>query len=273
VFTVVAESYGTLQVRSSAKVKVVAKPVSRIAAPVFIRVGASGLRADVPVQAEASYRWSIEGGRLRSPSDQAAIIFDAGEGAFLVLKCQVTNAAGDSHTSSLELPLSPRAKVKLRPDHVVLSTGDVYRFGFDLTGRPEASLRWTVVQPEGGSVDEQGVYTAPGAPGIFNVQVSQSPTGDPDDTATVEVVDRPKGAIELMGPLGPGVKNAKACVAQREGLTYRWEISGGVVVAGQMTSCLYFTVGAGPTLTLTCEVTNAAGARLKLAKTFPVGQP
>ena len=268
-FTIVASESGPQHAQGLARVRVVPKPDGTIRVPEFIRVGSKGVKAEVLSQEGASYQWSITGGTIVSPMDGPFVLFDAAMTKHVLLKCRVTNAAGDSLNSSLDVETYPEPQVSIRPDHVVVSTDEAFKFGYEVSGRLDAPLRWRVVEEGGGTIDQFGVYKSPSTPGSFQVEVLPSP-GKPGIKLSVKVVARPQGRIELSEDLVEGVRSAKACVPVQVGMSYAWKVIGGSIVVGRNISCLQFSVDPGPTVTLICTLTNEAGASLELTRTLPV---
>lgn len=268
-FTIVASESGPQHAQGMARIRVVAKPDGTIRVPDFIRVGAKGVKAAVPVQDGSTYQWSITGGTLVSPMDGPSVLFDAAMAKHVLLKCRVTNAAGDALNSSLDIETYPEPIVSIRPDHVVVSTDEAMKFGYEVSGHLDTPLRWRVVEEGGGTIDQTGVYKSPSAPGSFHTELVHTP-GKPGVQASVKVVARPQGRIELSEDLVAGARSAKACVPSQAGMSYSWRVIGGSIVMGQNISCLQFSVDPGPTVTLICTITNEAGASLELTRTLHV---
>lgn len=57
----------------------------------------------------------------------------------------------------------------IKPDMVYLSLREDYYFEAVLTGGMDKRIRWSVREAVGGTIDENGMYTAPGVPGIFEI--------------------------------------------------------------------------------------------------------
>lgn len=57
----------------------------------------------------------------------------------------------------------------LKPDMVYLKLREDYRFEPVFTGVDDRRVIWSVKELEGGSIDENGVYTAPSIPGIYEI--------------------------------------------------------------------------------------------------------
>lgn len=83
----------------TARVKVVAKTPEGLTAPDFYQPGAQDLRARVPEVGGMTYAWEIEGGTIITGSSASSMVFQAGYGPNLTLRCRITNEAGDSSTT------------------------------------------------------------------------------------------------------------------------------------------------------------------------------
>jgi hypothetical protein len=98
-YTVRVSSKDDPTVSATATVKVVAKPPESLFAPDSFLPGADGLRASVPEVAGMTYAWEIEGGTILKGSTAATLLFNAGHGPSITLRCRITNEAGDSSTT------------------------------------------------------------------------------------------------------------------------------------------------------------------------------
>jgi hypothetical protein len=95
-YTVRLSSLDNPAMTAVATVKVVAKPPQSLFAPDAFRPGAEGLRARVPELPGMSYAWEIEGGTITAGADAASMVFEAGTGPAITLRCRITNEAGDT---------------------------------------------------------------------------------------------------------------------------------------------------------------------------------
>jgi hypothetical protein len=89
-----------------AQVRVVAAPKAGITAPDAVKAGATGLTAQVAEQPGARYAWEVQGGTATAGAQGPVLTFAAGEGPALTLRCTVTNAAGDTATGTLQIPVT-----------------------------------------------------------------------------------------------------------------------------------------------------------------------
>lgn len=62
----------------------------------------------------------------------------------------------------------------LKPDMIYLSLREDYYFEPVFQGVSDRRLIWSVTEKEGGSIDENGMYTAPAVPGIYEIMVKSA---------------------------------------------------------------------------------------------------
>lgn len=62
----------------------------------------------------------------------------------------------------------------IKPDMVYLKLRETYYFEAVFTGAADKRVNWSVKEAEGGTIDSNGMYTAPNVPGIFEV-IAESP--------------------------------------------------------------------------------------------------
>jgi hypothetical protein len=266
VYTVQASS-GAL-IPGSARVTVVAPPAGEITAPARVLPGAVGLAASVPEVSGSRYAWTIEGGRLTAGSTSHAATFEAGTGSKLTLTCAVTNAAGDTLRSSLEVPVVPPVMLAITPAQVTISAGREMKFGFTITGGTTLGVTWTLGEPGAGSLDAAGHYQAPQVPGVYTVRVSAQDDPATAATAKVKVVPRPPDSLFVPETFTPGMAGLRARVSNVPGMSYLWELEGGTITGSATGPALEFQAGTGPALTVRCRITNEAGDSVQLARTI-----
>jgi 3-polyprenyl-4-hydroxybenzoate decarboxylase len=78
--------------------------------------------------------------------------------------------------------------VAVAPATVTLQTNTTQQFTATVTGNPNTAVTWSVVEGGGGSVDANGLYTAPGASGTYHVRAASvvDPAKFADATITVQ---------------------------------------------------------------------------------------
>ena len=82
-----------------AQVKVVRRPPEDIFGAGSYQPGAQGLTARVADVEGMTYAWTVKGGTLTSAPTGRTVTFTAGDGPTLVLRCVITNEAGDAFTA------------------------------------------------------------------------------------------------------------------------------------------------------------------------------
>jgi hypothetical protein len=244
-----------------AQVTVVPPPVEGISAPASVAPRSKNMVASLPTQPDSSFAWSIQGGTLQEGADTHAVTFSAGEGPTVLLSCRVVNAAGDALTSSLELPVTQPRTLRIEPPSAILTVGRTLQFGYALEGTGESEVVWSLLSPEGGTLDAHGSYRAPATPGTYLLQVASAAHPSTVAQAQVKVVPEPLAMITAPEAVKAGATGLTAQVAEQANTSYYWEVLGGTATAGQSCPVLTFTVGEGPTLTLRCHVVNEAGDR------------
>lgn len=91
-------------------------------------------------------------------------------------------------------PANTTVSVTISPAQASLWTGDTTTFRADVSGISAPVVTWSVREgASGGTITNQGVYSAPGAPGTFTIEASVPVTGAPRvvGTASVNVSERP----------------------------------------------------------------------------------
>nr|WP_320131187.1 hypothetical protein [uncultured Holophaga sp.] len=251
---------------ASVLVEVVPLPVGGMAGPERLPLSPVEEKASVPEQAGCTFLWSIEGGRLEGDPKAREVRFLPERGRPVTLQCRITNRAGDSLISKTRWEPSRAAKLLIQPEDTVITSGDSFDFGFDISGIPEDALVWRVVEPLGGHIDARGRYTAPDTPGLYHVALGTPDGKIPESMAIVRVLPRPLGDIEIEGVAVPGAQGLRALVPYQQGLSYVWGIEGGTLVGRNDGSSCLFAAGQGPSLMLSCVIRNAAGAEHTIRK-------
>ena len=266
VYTVQA-GFGALAA-GRARVTVVAPPAGEITAPQRVLPGADNLQARVPEVAGSRYAWTIAGGLLTAGAETSAATFRAGTGSKVNLTCAVTNAAGDTLRSSLEVPVVPQVTLAITPPQVTITAGRTMKFGFTITGGTTLGVAWSLGEPGAGSLDGAGNYVAPLVPGAYTVRVSAQDDPTRAATARVKVVPQPSDSLFAPEAFTPGAAGLRARVPNLPGMAYLWEIEGGTITGGATGPVLEFQAGSGDTLTVRCRVTNEAGDSVLVARTL-----
>lgn len=266
--TVLARAFGGRT--ASAAVRVVAPPRGPVTAPARVWSGARDVQASVPAQEGATYEWKVEGGTLKGSARGARVTFDAGAGSKVLVSCRVVNAAGLGLGASLEIPLVPAVALSVTPAAVTVTAGASTKLGFSLEGGTTGEVRWSVLEPGGGTVDAKGTYHAPSRPGAYTVQVASREEPSIKAKVPVKVVAAPAGAVKGPGRVTAGAKGLRASVPEQAGCRYAWTVTGGTVTGGADGPMVLFEAGDGPKIQLVCDITNEAGDSFQAKLTVTV---
>ena len=259
-YHVVATSVADPTASGQIAVDVLAAPIATMSAPGTVTTGATGLTASVPNQTGVTYAWTITGGTITAGASTNAITFTAGAPGSLVLTCIVTNAAGGSATGTATVVVSSASVVSITAPTVV-TTGDTGLVA-SVPSAAGATYAWNIT---GGTITSGATastitFTA-GAVGTLTLSCTITVGGvSPIGAANIQVVAAPVAVITAPASVGVGATGLMASVPTQTGATYVWSISGGTITAGAGTAAITFTAGTSGTVTLTCTVTNAAGA-------------
>ena len=183
--------------------------------------------------------------------------------------------------------------VATAPVETSVVPGTSVRFTAQVTGTADTSVRWSVDEADGGTIDANGFYTAPAIEGTFHVTAEQgsqaaaaSPTtGASKRSAGKSVVHVSKAAAPIAISLSPTTVVLDACkgqvftasVTNSSNTAATWTITeagGGTVTAGSYvaptTPGTYHVVAASqadPSKTATATVTVGAEKVLSVAVT------
>jgi hypothetical protein len=78
-------------------------------------------------------------------------------------------------------------QLAIEPASVKLGMGESFAFSLNVKGIEPPRIRWSIDEPEGGSIAATGLYTAPFRAGIYNVVATAMTEGQPMAMATVQV--------------------------------------------------------------------------------------
>ncbi|MGE5048038.1 MAG: hypothetical protein ACM3PC_05695, partial [Deltaproteobacteria bacterium] len=93
-----------------------------------------------------------------------------------------------------------------QPHAATVAPGNKISFSAVVTGAApgqSATVLWSVQEPEGGTVDQAGIYTAPAAPGTFHVVATSLANPASSDVASV-VVENPTQPVPVAVVVTPG---------------------------------------------------------------------
>jgi len=174
---------------------------------------------------------------------------------------QISSAGGGAQT----------VKVAVQPGQAEVAPGKPVQFTAEVTGATDPSVSWALVEAAGGSVDANGLYTAPAAEGTYHVRATSRDQGTAQATATVKVTSTPRPITISVAPTTGAVSSCqtlsfKATVTGGSDATATWSVAeagGGTVSAAGLytapsTPGTYHVVAASrasPTTTARATVT------------------
>jgi hypothetical protein len=135
--------------------------------------------------AAAPVTWSVtepEGGSIDT---EGAYIAPGDLGTYHV----VATSTRDAHvhgSATVTVTASPAVVVSVSPQNVSVATGGTLRFSAFVTGADDKSVNWSVQEGDpGGTIDGNGVYTAPAIAGSYHVVAVSVADGTRQGSATV----------------------------------------------------------------------------------------
>ncbi|RPH67202.1 MAG: hypothetical protein EHM78_22015 [Myxococcaceae bacterium] len=223
-FHVVATSVADPTRKATATIQVSAAPVVTVSVspdPATVRVGGTlsftamvtGLSAGQSSAVTWSVREGSAGGTVDATSRYTA---PATAGTFHVV---ATSVADPSRSDSATVTVIPQISVTVSPATATVRAGGSVQFTATVQGTTSGqsqSVRWTVREAGGGSVDGTGRYTAPGTAGTFHVVATSA--ADPSRTAEATVTVTP--------PVSVTVTPATASTLIRGTLSFAATVSG-----------------------------------------------
>jgi len=176
----------------------------------------------------------------------------------------LTLACVEPNVGQAVSPLAP-APLVVEPAQATLTTGQVAAFKAKGQDGSRPAVTW---EAQGGTVDANGQFTAPAAPGTCTVLAKAF--GGRQASARVNVVPPPRGPVATATPVREGTRDHLASVPDQPGSTYAWTLEGGTLVGGTRGASVTFNAGLGPKLLLTCRVVNGAGLGLTASLEVPL---
>ena len=134
--------------------------------------------------------------------------------------------AACSRSESPESGAGQHVAVDVQPPAAQVAPGDSVEFKAAVTGTIDTSVTWQVVEASGGTVDVNGLYTAPSAAGTFHVRASSRALPTAQSTATVAVVAPPPPPVTVA--ISPTSASVLACRTQTFSATVSNSTNGAV---------------------------------------------
>lgn len=171
---------------------------------------------------------------------------------------------GNSKTAGL-LVFDTVPNAVILPRRITLLGGRSWPFQASSTGLGNAGFTWSIQEgPGGGSINSQGVYTAPFSPGTYHIVVVSNADGATQATAVVDVISGAEVSIvPALIQLQPGAtRSFQASLVGLSDTRVNWASSG-----GNISSDGVFTA---PMTEGTCTVTATSAAQADYSGTATV---
>lgn len=164
--------------------------------------------------------------------------------------------AAGCHTPIATPP--PRAiLLEAKPAAATLTVGHSMKLGYSIVSDRGSEVSWSA---EGGSVDAQGLYTAPAKPGAYAVRLQAKADPAVSRTLPITVVPAPDATIQAPSRVKVSAV-ASASVPFVPECRYAWTLQGGRIDGSDNNASIRFVATGTAPLSLQCTVTNAAGDR------------
>lgn len=180
-------------------------------------------------------------------------------------------------TTGTAPPAGQAIVVATSPSEAEVAPEGTLRFGAQVTGTADATVSWQVVEPEGGTVDATGLYTAPATEGTFHVRAVSAASAKSTASSVVRV--KKGAAVQVLVAVDPatatvpagGSRSFTAAVTGTTTRTVTWSIQEGSSCGSVSAGGVYTAPNAGAT----CRVvaTSVADATKSGTATVTVTPP
>ena len=234
----------------------------------------AGGTASVPATPGATYLWSKTPGpgAIVGPTNQQSITFTAGSTAVaLVLNATVTPVAGSLATGSTTVNVFDMPNANITAPSAV-TAGAAYTYSASVPVQSGASFVWSItngVIQNGAGSQAITFYASTAGPVTLGIVVTNGAGATATGSSSLTAYYMPTAAVGAAATMTSGLTNI-ASVPTQPGDFYNWSVSGGTLLSGNQSPTLIFVPGAGPTVTVSCLVTNLAGTGLTGTKVITV---
>jgi hypothetical protein len=156
---------------------------------------------------------------------------------------------GNVEPATPDTPAAQGVNVAIAPEQVQVAAGAQVAFAATVTGTANTSVTWSVPEAAGGTVDANGLYTAPGSAGTFHVRATSNADPSKQAQAAVSVV-APQVVAITVSPASGAVDGCQtlqftATVTGSTNTAATWGVQEGAAGGTVSTSGLY-TAPANP---------------------------
>ena len=132
--------------------------------------------------------WEIEetygGGFLNSRGLHVTYVAPVSAGRYHAI-LRASRADGSSIKVVEEILVLPSPLIE--PSQTRVQPGGTQSFSVRMKGLPRNTVTWSIEEPNGGSVSDEGVYKAPASPGTYHVKAASTLDPEAIAVATVQV--------------------------------------------------------------------------------------
>ena len=167
---------------------------------------------------------------------------------------------------AIENPPPPPIVVTVSPSSATVASGGTVQFTKTVTGTSNENVTWSVVQSGGGTIDQNGLYTAPTVSTQSQFTIRATSLADPTKfgSATVTVnPPPPPPCVITVTPANATVQsgqelNYSAAPSNCSGNSVVWEASGGSISSTGLLTAKYTApiVSSNSTFTITARLAN-----------------
>lgn len=179
---------------------------------------------------------------------------------------RATSTANPELTTTAVITVLPSVTVNVTPDTVTLLTGAEQQFTAEVTGADNTAVTW---EANGGSITQDGLFTAPSTPGTYYVTATSVEDPSKSDTSEVIVMSPPTTSIAITPTavtLEYGATQQFEAILQNLGPGVTWAVdegaAGGTITADGLYTAPNTTGTYHVTVTSTVDPTKSATATI-----------
>lgn len=134
-----------------------------------------------------SASWTCDGGDLTKTGQAMLYTAPTRPGNYTIV-ANVSNKAGETKTVAANITVKvDGVSVSIVPNDVILALGAKMTFQATVSGSSNTEVKWSVLEADGGEINDEGVYIAPNKPGTYTVKATSKADTTKSATAKVRV--------------------------------------------------------------------------------------
>jgi hypothetical protein len=181
---------------------------------------------------DTSVTWSVPAGESAGSISQEGIYTaPSAPGTYQV---KATSSSEPRKSATAEVVVQANVAITLTPSPITMSTRASQTFTAMVTGTPERGVTWTIEEGSaGGTITEDGTYTAPASPGSYHVVATSKADTTKSAKATVTVTSDFVASV-IIDPAQPTVVTGQFLpfAAEVQGVFYSASIDWSVLGSG-----------------------------------------